>query len=665
MKIIETLLYIEFSDFIKAGWKEDTLWKANFRNGEYWMMIKNPSDKRKPLVQFETLRPKDKEKLTLHFGNVYEWIAKEPIKALVEKDLKAESFFTSYRYNNGTAALPLESIAAYTRAASWLNSIIKCNDDKKFIKKQLNLSIISFFENVKHIIEADKIELPSSYKRLREKMKEYQANSYACLIDWRFGNSNGVKVKDEVAEAILFEMISNPKQFDDVLIGWQYNAWAAKNDRKEITSGTVGNYRRRYYDLLQISREGNEAYVNNYGKSIKGFRPSQPTFFLESDDNHTDYYFVNWEDNTAHKYYYTFKCMVVTDSFNDLVLGYAVGKEITTDLVKEAYRNAMHYMRRLTGQWVLPHETKSDRWGLKTLQPFYESMGNYAATPKGSKKRGYLEQFFGSTHWERAMKLCDRNNYTGHNVTAKTKGVNREVLEADKKNYPTVQEAPQYFADLFTRLRKMPPKEGAISKEAEWLAAWNAMPADKKRIVSDEDFLLKFGIAKEQTNMITDRGIDITINGIAYNYDVPDQYYYQHKGLSLITLYDPNDMSRVLLTDGKGIRFIASAAHLQSRAMADYKEGDRTRLNQYLSGKQAHVQLVSEKQEARTELLIAGGINVSKLLTEGFMLKEDRAAALVDYEQEQRSPHPLKGSYTEPLPDTNGRRIEQGAASKM
>jgi len=656
LKIIEKILYIEFADFINAGWNENTIKSANLRNGAFWMMIKNPSDKRMTLVQFDTLRQKDKDKLTVQFGNPYEYLGKAPIKQLVQPDLNAESFYTAFRYN-GTSALPIETVQAYTKAASWLNMIIKCNEDKKFIKKELNLPLVTFYENVKSIIDADGITLPSSYKRLREKMKEYQENGFGCLIDWRFGNSNGVKVNDEVAEAILFEMIAHPKQFDDVYISWQYNAWAKTNERKEITSGTVGNYRRRYYDLLIIQREGNESYVNTYGKSIKGIRPSQPTYFIESDDNHTDYYFVNWDDKTSHKYYYTFKCMVVTDSFNDLVLGYAVGTEITVDLVKEAYRNAMYYMRKLSGTntWYLPHETKTDRWGLKALQPFYESMGNYAATPKGSKKRGYLEQFFGSTHWERAIKLCGKNNYNGHNVTAKTKGVNREVLEASKKDYPTVQEAPQYFADFYNRLRLMPPKEGAISKEQQWKDAFALMPADKKRCITDEDFLLKFGILRDEKNTITDRGIDLSINNSKYNFDIPDEYYYKHKGLTLRTIYDPNDMSRVLVTDLKSIRFIASAPHYQSRAMADYQEGDRTRLNVHLAAKKAHVQLISTKQEERQNVLTTGGIDVSKMLTEGFLLKEQRQATQQIYEKELRH---LKE------PERNHSRTHD-AASKM
>lgn len=639
MKRIENKIYLEMNDAVLCGLgkTEEYIRKEKSRGARWAVFIKDPDHAVKILIEYDSLNPAKKKLVDDHFGDPNIYMIKLPIKKLVKPDLKAEEFFINYRYDDNNS-LPLEYIEKYKTAAAWLNMIIKCQDDKKFIKKELKLKLEDFYSNVIQILSAEKVALPYSHKRLiyaeDSAVKRYRKDGYATLIDWRFGNSNGVKVKDETAEAVLFEMIGHPNQYDDIYIVWNYNAWARKNDRKEITSGTVGNYRRRYYDMLIMQREGNEAYINKYGKSIKGFRPTYPTYFIESDDNHTDYYFVNWDDKTQHKYYYTFKCVFVTDSFNDLVLGYAVGKEITIDLVREAYRNAEHYMKKLTGQWVLPHETKTDRWGLKALLPFYESIGNYAATPKGSKKRGYLEQFFGSTHWSRCMKI-GANNYTGHNVTAKTKGVNREVLHANRENYPTIQEAPQYFADLVARLRRMPPKEGALSKEEEWLQAWNKMPEDKKRIIGDEQFLLKFGIERAETNTITDRGIDIRINNHRYNYDIPDEYYYQYKGCTLHTLIDPNDMSRILVTDHKSIRFIATAPHLQSRAMADYQPGDRHRLNTLIDGKKAHVEKASSFIEKNKTTLRVGGINVDKLLTEGFMLKEERMQAVEDYEYRQ------------------------------
>jgi hypothetical protein len=632
LKIVDKILYIEFSDFLLAGWKEDTIKKNNFRNGEFWMMIENPADKRRPLVKFSELRPKDKEKLTAHFGNPYEYIAKAPIKKLVVTDAKAETFYTHYKFD-GNKSLPLDHIKNYVTAASWLNMIIKCNEDKKYIKKELNLSLAAFYENVKAIIEADKIELPSSYKRLREKMKEYQDTGYACLIDWRFGNTNGVKVDDELSESILFEMIANPNQHDDAWVCLQYNAWAMRNDRKTITEATVGNYRRKNNAILVMQREGREAYYNKFSKSVKGFRPSAPLYLVESDDNHLDFFFVDWEDKTAHKFYHKFKAIVVIDSFNDYVLGYAFSQVLTPDTVKEAYLNAMYHIKELTGSWYLPHEVKTDRYAIGQLEPFYQGLGNYFKTPVGSKRRGYLEQFFGSTHWKRSMKF-GTNNYTGNNITSINEGVNKEVLKLNASNYPTVQEAPQHIEAHFERLRLMPDAKG-ISKQAAWLAAFKNMPADKLKPISDMEFLLKLGTVRNELNTITDRGLDISINNKRYNYDIADEYYFEHKGCRVNTIYDPYDLSRVLITDFNRLRFLATAPTYQPRALADQQDGDRARLNAHLDGKQRHVDFVVKKQDERFDTIQNAGVDINALLTAGFVLKGDRQAAELSYQQNE------------------------------
>ncbi len=644
MKIIDKILYIEFADFLTAGWKEDTIKKANFRNGPFWVMINNPADKRMPLVQFETLRQKDKEKLKEQFGNPYDFIAKEPIKKLITTDQVASTFFINYKFDCNKN-LPLDHVKAYTICACWLNMIIKCNDDKKFIKKELKLSIAEFYENVIYIIIAEKIELPTSYKRLREKMKEYQENGPACLIDWRFGNSNGSKIKDDVAESTLFEMIAHPNQYDDVLISMQYNSLAEKNGRKTITHATVGNYRRRNANILIMQREGREAYYNEFSKSVKGFRPSTPLYLVESDDNHLDFFFTDWADTSSHRHFNKFKAIVVTDSYNDYVLGYAYAQELTADVVRKAYLNAMYHIKELTDGWYLPHETKTDRWAIGQLEPFYKSLGNYFKTPVGSKRRGYLEQFFGSIHWKRAMKI-GTNNYTGNNITAKNEGVNKEVLNLNKKEYPTIQEAPQHIEDFFNRLRTMPDATGK-SKQENWLAAFKNTTADKLKPITDTEFLLKLGTLRPEINTITGRGLDISIDTVEYNYDIPDQYYFEYKGCQVNTIYDPNDMSRILVTDFNRLRFIATTPYYQPRALADNKPGDRALLNQHLSNKQKHVELIADKQQQRAETLEEAGINIDSLLTAGFVLKNDRHAAELEYQrnemnQQKQLPKPRK-----------------------
>lgn len=467
-KIIDGKLYVTMDGMVEAGYKADALSSYCTRGYNTLPFIKDPENLKRTLFDYEGLGKKYKEAILKRWPKPYEEMVMQPIRSLIKQDLNAEKYYLAYR-NEDNKSLPIDHVKKYTRACEVLNMLLEIGENKKAIKELTKISVLDFWVKIGELIKADKIYLPTCYKRLKEKVRDYKDQGYECIIDKKLNNTNGVKVKDEVAESTLLQMIAQPQQHDDVYIAQQYNRWAKNNERKEITPATVGNYRRRNNDILIMSREGREAYYNKISKSIPGYRPTTPLYLVESDDNHLDFFFVDWEDKTGHKYFNKFKAIVVTDSYNDYVLGYAYAQELTADVVRKAYLNAMYHIKELTGDWYLPHETKTDRWAINDLEPFYASLGNYFKTPVGSKRRGYLEQFFGSIHWERAAK-AGTNNYTGHNITAKNDGVNKEVLIDNKKDFPTIQEAPRFIENFFHRLR-MTEEANGLTKQENWIKA--------------------------------------------------------------------------------------------------------------------------------------------------------------------------------------------------
>jgi hypothetical protein len=504
---------------------------------------------------------------------------------------------------------------------------------KKEIKKLLSLSIDQFYTNAIEIIIADKIDLPRSYYRLAvapdSALKKYINDGYASLIDWRFDNKLAAKIKDELSESTLLELLCLPNQYDDVIISRKYNQWATENNYKTIIPETVGVHRRKNESLISMYREGNAALNEKFIKQVKGFRPTAPLYMVESDDNHLDLLFLDPNDSdSSAKYYHKYKSIVVIDSYNDYVLGYAYAEKLSIELVQAAYLNAMYHIRSLTGGWYLPHETKSDRWAIKTLEPFYQKLGKYFKTPVGSKHRGYIEQFFGTSHWKNCLKL-GANNYSGNNMTAKFRGVNQEALERNKKDRPTIgNEAIQQIENFFHRLRHMPQSNG-ISKHDQWLEAFNAMPVEKKRMITDEQFLLKLGIEhkpKGEGMRITNAGLKPQINGVRYNYDL-QTYRLEDIGKRVSVIYDPYDMSRVLVTNFEELRMMAYDAALNSRALQDASVDSRTYLNATFNEKQNDVNYIAAKSTRRKEVLQAAGIDPEGLLQAGVMVKEIRQGA--------------------------------------
>jgi len=629
MKLIENVLYIEFAELIECGVSSNTILAAKKRKSPSWNFIDDPHDKRKVLIEFEKLKDEYKKKVEARFGSPYEYMAKMPIRNMVKWDDKAEEFYLAYRYGENRP-LPIEHVKKYTTAASWLNMFKAVSEDKKSVKKLLNLTIEQFYAQAIQIIIQDKIDLPTSYDRLivrpSSALKKYLSEGYASIIDWRFGNKLAAKVKDEVSESTLLEMIAHHNQYDDVFVTLQYNKWAKENGYKTIKPETVGHHRRKKEGLIIMQREGNAALNEKFLRQVKGFRPTAPLYLVESDDNHLDLLFIDPDDSTPHKYFHKYKAIVVVDSFNDYVLGYAYAEQLSNDLVKAAYLNAMYHIRSITGAWHVPHEVKTDRWGLKTLEPFYRAIGKYFPTPVGSHHRGYIEQKFGTPHWKRCLKI-GANNYSGNNITAKHRGVNTEALALNRKNYPMVgNEAVEQIENFFYRLRHLPQSNG-ISKHDQWLAAWQKLPQENKRAITDEQFLLKFGIEHSTGIRITNRGVEPQICGKRYSYDLQTPSLLEYVGKAVSVIYDPFDMSRVLVTDFEKVRLVGYDARLNSRALQDADTDSRTYLNAVLQEKRNDVNLIATKERRRKEVLKEAGIDAEGLLQANVMVKSIRQKA--------------------------------------
>lgn len=633
MKIIENILWIEYNDFIAAGWPQMTLKMANHRNGPYWQMIPDPADKRKPLVKYETLRDQHKQKLNDHFGDCYSYNAKAPIKAMVKLDNKANEFFLAYKYD-GEKTLPGEHITKYTNAANWLSMLVNINNDKKILKKQLNLSLEDFWLHVCELIKAENIDLPTSYQRLRTKMAEYQEKGYCSLIDWRFGNKLAAKVNDEISESVLLELIANPNQHDDVIVAKAYNIWAVNKGYKTIDPRTVGVWRRKNYYAIQAQREGNSAWYNKYGKIIHRNRPSSPMLLIGSDDNDLDLYFkenrvVKGSNQVNH--YFRYKLIVVMDAHNDYILGYSYGETVTVDLVKAAYLDAMHHIKCLTGGWYLMDQIQTDHWALKALEPFYKSLATFTPATAKVARAKYIERAFGHS-WHQTLKMYP--NYAGTNITSSSR-INRDNLELIKRDFPNKEDAWQYIDDFITRMRMMPDTKTNKPKQQMWLDNFHASEMSKQHQISDARMLYLFGQPHDHKHTITNGGLKVTFDGQQFTYDIPDELYLENVGKKVQVIYDPYDKSRVLVTDGASLRFVAHEFEKMSSAIADYKEGERGRLNELLAIKKGHNESIAAKRSKRETMVERHAIDAASLLQAQVLTKEVKLIAEQDYQRSQ------------------------------
>jgi hypothetical protein len=302
-------------------------------------------------------------------------------------------------------------------------------------------------------------------------------------------------------------------------------------------------------------------------------------------------------------------------------------------MVKMAYIDAMYYVRRLTGKWHLPFEVKTDHWQDSTLSPFFKSIGNYVPAGHANKHRGYIEQLFGSSHAKRCEKMAAHQtlNYNGNNLTAVNRGVNLEALNDNRKSRPVVgEEAEQQIEKFFWLMQNLPAftreNMNETSLEKLWLEDWNKLTDEEKRPITDEQFLLMFGfkhLPQGRQITITNRGVEPQIKGVRYSYDIPSHLdAMQLIDKSVTVIYDPYDMSRVLVTNEKDIRFIAQSATLQPRALQDAVTGSRTALNMVLDEKREQVRVASGKATKRRLAIGDNSFDEEAILLGQFMPKE-------------------------------------------
>lgn len=619
----ENLIFLTITECTEAGISEHAIKKATYRGSKSWLIIKDPDDGRVTLVCYNKLSDDKKELIKARWGNPADVIARDPIRRLIIKNNQVLQQLLSFRYGNEAKALPIKRVKQYSRACDILEALNRIDESRNKAIKELGITVPEFYNHLRDIIieeqkngEAEKYDgynqlytrFPYHYVSLRDKVKEYKEKGFSCVIDKAYGNTTALKVKTDDAKDFLIQLLKNPLQYSDVLVAMLYNTKAEQEGWDNISPFAVKSWRTKYADEITPHREGKAAFNEKFIRQVKGMRPSAPLYLVEHDDNNLDLLYSSKDSD-----YNRYVAIVVTDSHCDLVLGKSVILSHTPETwqVHHAYLDAMYYIRSMTGAWYMPHELKADKWRSKSLTPFYNKIAKFVPPSHGNKHRGYIEQFFGSQLWKNAQKLISTGNWSGNNISSKFRGFNPDMLEKSlkEKSRPMIgEEAETQIEQFFYLLRNMPDIKKtdmkAPSKQAKWLQSWEAMKPEDKVLITDEQFLLTFGLIHKpkhtDTIRITNRGVEPQICGTKYSYDLPEAWMYNKlRGADVQVIYDPYDMSRVLITNHQEIRFIAREAQLQPRALKDSYTNSRTFLNAILAEKTEQVKMVSDNHTNR------------------------------------------------------------------
>lgn len=623
----DTTLCLEYDEFVPAIINRNNFY--HHKNQGNIIVHGRGGNGNKVLIEFESLPLKYKIAVRRHYGDPYQYASKQPILNSLVNDEKAFEFYNSYMLPNGDK-LPntdrdlrgktqINYVHRYTENANWLNMLGRLTDDKRALKRELNISIAQFWDTATDMIKIKKVALPRNARRLKDKLKSYQEEGYESLIEThKFGNDFSKKISDDEAESLLQEMLAQRNKHDDTIIADAYNTWAKETGRKTITPGAVGYWRKKWRNKLEFEREGLARAGNRLSKRIKRNRPSAPLLLINSDDNVLDAFFTTEDNNWYRPVLY-----VVIDTFNDYILGYAWGDSVTKDLIKEAYRNAHRHVMQLTGEAYCWQQLQTDRWGISgknttDLEQFYNSMGTFTPAALQNAPSKYIERAFGVT-WHQTLKRIFTTNYSGYNINAKTK-INRDNLTPN--NFPDISENAQII-DAFIWAMRMTKRSGTdLSRHEEWVQAFQTSEKAKSKLLSPEMRLQVFGKVHEYTNQITAEGLTPTLLGKRREYELSQQQLLAHVGKRVQVIYDEHDLSKVLVTDGKGLRFLAYEYGKVPAALADYEPGDAERIRQLQNEKKTLLPTIQGFINTRKDVLERARIDAESRLQAGVLVKE-------------------------------------------
>ncbi|MGN1210760.1 MAG: kinase, partial [Candidatus Cryptobacteroides sp.] len=526
------------------------------------------------LIEYASLPERFKIRFVEKYGNPEEIMKKENVG--LPQDQEAQRFFYNHILPNGEH-IPESKQQEYTINARVLSALLDMFNTQKAMRRACNNNTPVIWANIfkasEDLRDAYHHTLPKSEARLRCKLREYSKEGYACLISGKFGNSNTIKITKAGERQIIALRRSKTPVYTISQMFDEYNAIARKKGWKELKSE---NSLRQFLERPEIKPQWYDAVYGElaskqlYSRHNKTLMPSMRDSLWYGDGTKLNLFYKDYEGGklvvkTAFVY-------EVSDSFNDTLLGYAIGRTETFDLQYRAFRMAIETSGHK------PYEITTDNQGGQTskiAKDFFASIVSHVSrtTAPYNPQSKTIERLFG----EFQRQILGRDwRFTGGNISAKEAWkVNREFIEANKESLYTYEELVAAYDEARKKWNAMEDR----------MAAYQASVNPESEAVSDIDMIELFWIRTDRPSRFTADGITIQYQKRKYTYEVlteegtPDyEWRKSNTGKEFIVKFDPMKMDVALLFEqtATGLRYAATAYPYLTvhRNIQEQKEGD-------------------------------------------------------------------------------------------
>lgn len=618
MKSIGGRIYLELPDLLVAGISKATVLSAKHRGTNGWDFIADPEDKRRILVVYGTeLKPEVKAKVDCALADELAALKAraqehhlDVVKAMAivhPSDLHALRAFT---FGEPAQHLPKEHLHMYARACAYLRIL---NNTTKATYKELGCTnAAEWHARVIECIVSERLDLPRSYTKLRERVRQFNAEGVYSVVSKRFGNQNRRLIGTEV-NAWLVSQYALPTKPDVMKVVARYITEAKAKGWPALTPSAIYHHLHKRPEVMQqwyLGRHGAAAWKAKYGHTLKTRPASCRDALWIGDGTKLNLYYRNGSGMDASTQMY-----IVIDAFSHAILGWSIGARENMPMQYAAAKMALTYAQAKPMQWLYDGQSGHTSGA---GADFYTraSKLHFASQPYNPKGKP-IERIIGEFQ---KQVMREHWAFTGQNITAKKldSRPNMEFIKAHKDKLPTLEQLPIILERMVNTWN-----QGKHAKlDSSRLAAYDASTNPGHQELDPMDMVELFWV---RSLPITYRkhGIDITINEARYTFEVydkdgnPDEAFRRrYINARFVVRYDPEVLDFVCLYTvdaNEDLRFVAVAQPKQTvaRAVVDLLPGDRSRINFSLELRNREVERLRGELD---ELINISGVDPEMLI---------------------------------------------------
>ena len=569
---------------VEAGWmiEQGVMTKMEYDNLVHHtkdiQVVRRACRNTPALVAYDSMPDRYKKAIVERVGDPRKQARQNVLEGLIEHSAAATTFFEDYMIDDDRH-LPADKRREYYTNAIVLDGVKRLIEGRNSKRKALGNRATRFWDEISQAVqELDLTKwphtLPANARSLERKYQRYIAEGFGSLVHkaYQTGSKNAAKVADENQKAMLVTFMSDPRNLDNEQVARLYNMVAQQMDWKKITASAVAVWRDKCDDLIFARRHGAEKYRAGREMQVRRSAPTRPLLFWTMDGWDVELLYQHKPDKGATTYHNRLTMVVVLDGCCRYPIGFAVGKNESPALIREALRDAERETQRLFGSMYRVGQLQSDHFAMKNLTPTYQAVAD-KVTPARVKnaKAKPIEAWFNYFN----KKYCQmQTNWSGFGITSRKElQPNTEYITKYKHQFPDFEGCVRQIVGMIQAERAELETAYVAQFEAEGLTE-----------LKTAQYLMAFGESTgERRYLLQGCGIRCTIGTRKMDYDCFDTHFRKYPSTRWQLRYDPEDPHyAVAVNEDESLQFTLEEKYIQPMALADRKEGDARELQRVM-----------------------------------------------------------------------------------